>query len=68
MKVEFALLHENGSWDARTFTVPDEELQKRSDGGDDDWTLQAWAREHLAPQTQYRKIVCFALLGVVEEQ
>lgn len=67
MKVEYLLADEDGTWRTEIIDVPEEELTKRSDAGDDDWTLQAWAREHLTTQAQYRRIVLFAVYSIPDE-
>ena len=67
MTVEYARLWEDGHWDTETVEIPEDELTKRSDAGDDDWTLQSWARTHLAPQCQYRRVVLFAVYAVLDE-
>jgi len=65
MIVEFARLWDNNYWDTSRFDVPIDELNKRSPAGDDDWTLQSWAREHLLTQAQYRRVVAFVVLEIV---
>jgi hypothetical protein len=67
VRVEFLRAWEDGHWDTETHNVPHAELVKRSDAGDDDWTLQAWAREHLAVQTQYRRVVLWAVYCIDPE-
>lgn len=61
MIIEFLRAWEDETWDTELVNVPDTELVKRSDAGDDDWTLQAWAREHLSGQAQYHKVVLWAV-------
>lgn len=67
MTVEFLRAWEDGTWDTQIVEVPEAELlDRRSNAGDDDWTLQSWARTHLGDQAQYRRVVCWALYAVYD--
>lgn len=68
MRVEYLRAWEDGTWDTQIVDVPEAELIKRTEAGDDDQTLQAWAREHLMPQCQYRRVVLFAVYCTEPEE
>lgn len=63
MLVEFLRAWENGTWDTQRVDVPDAELAdcKVTEAGDDTETLGRWARQHLADQAQYRRVVVWTV-------
>lgn len=68
LRVEFLLADEDGTWRTVIHTVPVAQLDKATEAGDDELTLCRWAREHLADQCQYRRIVLWALYAVLEDE
>lgn len=55
MKIELLLAHEDGMWTTEIFDCPDE--LDRNDLN----AVENWLTEELYGQTQYRKIVLFAV-------
>lgn len=69
MKVEYLRAWEDGHWDTETHDVPDEDIERLKypdTAGDDAETLTKWAGLNLAPQTQYRRVVLWAVYSLPE--
>lgn len=64
LRVTFARLHEDRTWDELTVDVPIDQLDKHSEAGDDDWTLGHWARSYLADRGEHRTVVQFAVMYI----
>lgn len=67
MTVEYLVAWEDQTWGTYRTDVPEDQLNKRTEAGDDDATLGAWARQYLDPLPRFRKAVAYAVLSVGDE-
>lgn len=66
MRVEYLRAWEDGHWDTEIHEIPEDQLVKCTEAGDDENTLGIWARAYLMPQTQYRRVVLWAVYAVLD--